>query len=157
MLTSWVTEILKQSTDTESAIKVAQALARAAFALSERLKQVIDYQFGGPSFRIDVLDRLLRKERELDALRQRTQAGGAHRCGDPTNLNALLDQRFREYTELAQITTTYNVTKEQRQELEAYLDARRREIYLGDADRVRRAISTYHVNQITDKACQIVS
>jgi hypothetical protein len=143
VINPWVAEILERGGDADAAVRHAQSLAREAFALSDSLKDHIDRDFGGSHFRTQQLETLLRKERELDALRLRISAGGKGRAGDH-NLTSLLQRRMREYTSLAvEIGQALPQSAERRRRLEAYLDARRRQLYLGDADRVRLAIRGY--------------
>ena len=143
VLNPWVAEILEQGGDTDTAVLQAQKLAREAFAVSDGLKDHIDRDFGGSQFRTELLEALLRKERELDALRQRIQTGGPGRQSDSGNLASLLQRRMHEYTQLAISIGRNPFSAERRQQLETYLDARRRQLYLGDAERVRTAISEF--------------
>jgi hypothetical protein len=143
VINPWVAEILERGGDTDAAVRYAQRLARDAFQVSESLKGLIDRDFGGSGFRIGLLEALLHKERELDALRQRIFGGGRTRQGDQENLRGLLQRRMHEYTRLAAEIAKHPVCPERRDRLEAYLDARRRQLYLGDADRVRVAISDF--------------
>lgn len=143
VLNPWMAEILEQGGDADAAVLQAQKLAREAFALSDGLKSHIDRDFGGPNFRTEQLEALLRKERELDALRQRIQAGGPGRQSDGGSLVNLLQRRMHEYTHLALEIGKQQFSAERRRQLETYLDARRRQLYLGDAERVRAAISDF--------------
>jgi HEPN domain-containing protein len=150
VINPWVAEILERGGDTDAAVCHAQSLAREAFCLSDSLKTSIDRDFGGSHFRTHQLESLLRKERELDALRQRIFGGGAARSGDRGNLTALLQRRMHEYTSLATEIGKQNISVERRRRLEAYLEARRRQLYLGDADRVRTAISDFLLTCVTN-------
>lgn len=116
-------------------------MAHQAFKVSNLLKHDIDRSFGGKDFRIDQLEALLRKERELDALRQRISYGGG-RADDPQSLRELLQKRMREYTQLAKNITSCSSSELHREKIESYLEARRCQLYLGDADRVRRALAS---------------
>lgn len=145
VMTPWVSQILELGGDTETAVRRAQAMAREAFSVSNALGAVIEKEFGR-SFRQQSLEGLLRRERELDALRQRVARGGSLRAGDSDSMSALLQKRMREYTTLAQEILSQDICQERRQRLERYLEARRQELYLGDADRVRSAIGEFLTN-----------
>lgn len=150
VINPWVAEILERGGDADAAVRHAQTLAREAFALSDSLKGHIDRDFGGPEFRTQQLEKLLRAERELDALRQRMARGGRSRSGDPASLSTLLQRRMHEYTRLAVDIGKQHITAERRSRLERYLDARRRQLYLGDAERVRTAISDFLMTCVTN-------
>lgn len=150
VINPWVAEILERGGDADEAVRHAQALAREAFALSDSLKGHIDRDYGGPEFRTQQLEKLLRTERELDALRQRLVQGGKNRASDPSNLASLLQRRMHEYTRLAIEIGNQHITPERRARLESYLDARRRQLYLGDAERVRTAISDFLMTCVTN-------
>ena len=150
VINPWVAEILEQGGGTDAAVRHAQSLAREAFTLSDSLKDSIDRDFGGPHFRTHQLEALLRKERELDALRQRIFGGGKGRQGDSGNLTNILQRRMHEYTSLASEIGRQPITSERRRRLETYLDARRRQLYLGDAERVRVAISDFLLTCVTN-------
>lgn len=144
VINPWVAEILERGGDTDAAVRHAQSLARQAFASSDSLKGLIDRDFGGSYFRTGCLEALLHKERELDALRLRIALGGKGRAGDQPNLTALLQRRMHQYTRLAvEIAQQAGCCPKRRRLLEVYMEARRRQLYLGDADRVRAAIGAY--------------
>ena len=145
MMAPWVSQILELGGDTETAVRRAQAMAREAFSVSNALGVVIEKEFGR-SFRQQSLEGLLRRERELDALRQRVARGGSLRAGDSDSMSVLLQKRMREYTTLAHEILSQDISEERRQRLERYLEARRQELYLGDAERVRSAISEFLTN-----------
>lgn len=150
VMNPWVAEILEKGGGTDDAVRRAQLMAREAFALSDTLKREIDRDFGS-CFR-NQLETLLSKERELDALRQRIFGGGVGRSGDKGNLVTILQRRMHEYISLASTLGRLEVSSEQRLRLEAYLDARRRQLYLGDAERVRTAISDFLLGRMSDVA-----
>ena len=150
VINPWVAEILEQGGDTDAAVRHAQTLAREAFALSDSLKGHIDRDFGGPEFRTQQLEKLLRAERELDALRHRISDGRQGRAGDRGSLSSILQRRMHEYTRLAVDIGKQVISSERRQRLESYLDARRRQLYLGDAERVRTAISEFLMTCVTN-------
>lgn len=144
VINPWVAEILEQGGDVHAAVRRAQGLAREAFTLSDSLNKEIDRDFGGPGFRTQQLEVLLRKERELDALRQRLMGSGKARAADQgCSLRGLLQRRMHEYTRLAAEMAKMALSGERRYRLEAYLEARRRQLYLGDAERVRVAITDF--------------
>ena len=145
VMAPWVSQILELCGDTETAVRRAQAMAREAFSVSNALGVVIEKEFGR-SFRQQSLEGLLRRERELDALRQRVARGGSLRAGDSDSMSVLLQKRMREYTTLAHEILSQDISEERRQRLERYLEARRQELYLGDAERVRSAISEFLTN-----------
>lgn len=145
VMAPWVAQILQLGGDTETAVRHAQAMAREAFTISNSLGSQIDRDFGRP-FRAQTLETLLRRERELDALRQRVARGGSLRAGDRDSMSTLLQKRMKEYTALAHEILSRDISSERRGRLERYLDARRQELYLGDAERVRSAISEFLTN-----------
>lgn len=140
VINPWVAEILEQGGGTDAAVRHAQLLAREAFAVSDRLRAHIDREFGSSQFRTEQLETLLAKERELDALRQRVGRGGLCRQNDRGNLSQLLQRRMHEYINQAVSIARLPFSAERRQRLQDYLEARRRQLYLGDAERVRAAI-----------------
>lgn len=141
VINPWVAEILEQGGGTDAAVRHAQLLAREAFAVSDKLRSHIDRDFGSSQFRTEQLEGLLSRERELDALRLRLDRGGLSRQNDRGNLIGLLQRRMHEYIHLAVSIARLPFSAERRQRLQAYLEARRRQLYLGDAERVRAAIS----------------
>ena len=145
VMAPWVAQILERGGDTETAVKHAQTLAREAFKVSNSLGDEIDRDFGS-SFRAQTLESLLRRERELDALRQRVARGCSLRAGDDSSMSNLLQKRMHEYTSLAQEVLKTELSPMKRQRVESYLDARRQQLYLGDAERVRSAISEFLTN-----------
>lgn len=143
---SWVAQILESGGDTEAVVRRAQAMAREAFSLSSALGAQIDREYG-KDFRTRSLEGLLRRERELDALRRRiARGGGLRRAGDQDSLDSLLQKRMTEYTSLAHKILQREFSLERRERLEQYLEARRKELYLGDAERVRLAIGEFLTN-----------
>ncbi len=145
VMAPWVSQILERGGDTEAAVRHAQSLAREAFVVSNTLGTQIDRDFG-PAFRAQALESLLRRERELDALRQRVARGGSLRAGDDGSMSSLLQKRMHEYTTLAQDVLKADISPAKRERVESYLEARRQQLYLGDADRVRSAISEFLTN-----------
>lgn len=137
----WVATLLQEEGDTERVVRRAQELAREAFQVSNALTREIDGDFGNAEFRLQRLEPLLRVERELDALRLRVRGVGRTRAHDPQNLNRLLQSRLEEYRRQAEEVWGSASLPARRQRLERYLEARRRQLYLGDAERVRTVLS----------------
>ncbi len=149
VINPWVAEILEQGGGTDAAVRHAQLLAREAFAVSDKLRSHIDREFGSSQFRTEQLETLLAKERELDALRQRVGRGGLCRQNDQGSLSNLLQRRMHEYIRQAISIARLPFSAERKQRLHDYLEARRRQLYLGDAERVRAAISDVLLSCVT--------
>lgn len=124
----------------EEGVKNAQRMAREAFQTGRKVGQQIDISFGGPSFRQTVLEPLLQKERQITALETRLERGGRARGSDALDLRGLIARRREEY-ELLRCNCALNLPSKERQDLvEAYIESRRRQLYLGDASAVRRVL-----------------
>ncbi len=135
--------LLQQGRNLDEAVLEAQSLARQAFSHARRLQRVLEKNPRTNTFRQEILEPLIRKEREVLALQERVNQGGSHRVSDQANLSALLRRRQREY-ELLRLEVPYHQLPEDlRGVVSDYLEARRREIYLGDAERFRRAALEY--------------
>lgn len=115
-------------------------MAREAFAECRRLTRQLDRTFGGPDFRQSVLEPMLSKERQITALQKRLERGGSGRGTDPLDLKSLLERHRREYDLLRCNCTLNMLTPERQSQIEAYIEARRRQIYLGDAEAVRQVL-----------------
>ncbi len=143
MNSPWFAEIFEKGGDLSDVVHHAQGLARAAFQESDALGAVLDKHFGCSAFRQNLLEPLLRKERELEALRERELRGGPVRTSDGSNLGSLLTRRQAEYQGIVDELQAADLAAQQKLEVDAYLDARRRQLYLGDADRVRNTVREF--------------
>ncbi len=143
MLEPIIGQILSQGHSLEDAVREAQSLAREAYRSARSLQCKLDGNPRTRTVREDLLEPLLRKEREVIALSERVAAGGSRRTSDSCQLSALLRRRQREYEILCLEIPYHQLCREFRGLVEAYLEARRKEIYLGDAERFRRAVFDY--------------
>lgn len=143
MLEPIIGQILSRGHSLEDAVREAQTLAREAYRKARTLQQKLEENPRTRTVREDLLEPLLRKEREVIALNERVVAGGRRRTSDRCQLSALLRRRQREYEILRLEIPYHQLCREFQDVVEAYLEARRKEIYLGDAERFRRAVFDY--------------
>lgn len=135
-----ISQLLDLDGDLEHSVRLAQKLAREAFKQVAKLGSQLDEDYGQWDFREGVVEPLIAKERQIEALRHRLARGGRARNGDRANLEALLQRRIREFDALNDLAPWEELAPAHRQKVEEYIDARRKMLYLGDADKVRSAL-----------------
>ena len=140
MFNRLISQLLDLGGDLDQSVRVAQNLAREAFKQVACLSSQIDESFGNWDFREGVVEPIIAKERQVEALRHRLARGGKGRNDDRSNLEALLNRRVREFEALNDLAPWDELAPEHRQKVEEYIEARRRMLYLGDADKVRSAL-----------------
>ncbi len=116
----------------------AQKLARRAHRQAEMAHQAIDATPEGQKLRQDFIDPLLTREREIRALTNRISQGGPLRATDTFCLQARLQAKRQDYERLRQEMDWSGVPRSLKFQIADYVEARRREIRLGDAELVRR-------------------
>lgn len=121
----------------ERAVQQAQSLARSAHRKAEALRTQLLREPAGQELLSQMVDPLLRYEREMRALRERIRLGGPRRAGD-TSLEARLQRCGRRFEELKEELPWDELDRELKVQIYEYVEARRREVRLGDAESVRR-------------------
>lgn len=121
----------------EGAVQQAQALARSAHRKAEALRRRLLNEPAGDELLIELVDPLLRCEREMRALRERIRRGGPRRAGD-TSLEARLERCGQRFQELREELPWEELDRGLKIQVYEYVEARRREVRLGDAENVRR-------------------
>lgn len=142
MKSPWFADIFERGGDLTDVVHHAQSLARVAFQESDALGNLLDKHCGS-AFRQNLLEPLLRKERELEALRERELRGGPVRTSDRGNLGSLVTRRQTEYQSIVDELQAADLAEQQKTEVDAYLDARRRQLFMGDAERVRNTVREF--------------
>lgn len=135
-----MTAALPHGKSLEEGVRYAQRLAREAFSQGRLLRAELDSLFGDSDFRESVLEPMLAKERQITALKARLNRGGATRGSDVLDLKTLLDRYQKEHHLLFCNCALNVLTEERRRAVDAYVESRRRQLYLGDADAVRRVL-----------------
>jgi hypothetical protein len=140
VLESFVRNMLRHGASPEEVIEKAISMSREAYHKLANLEIKLDRAFGSSSFRKNTIDPLLSKERQIDAIRARTQRGGKVRTSDGDNLQSLLGRCLQEYEALRFEFPWSELELANRRLVTSYIDERRNHLQLGDAERVR---STY--------------
>lgn len=137
MLESFVKQMMKSGANSDEIVRQAISLSRDAFQQVAKFEKAIDRLFGSP-FRKKTIDVLLDKERQIDALRERSQRGESTRNSDKQNLQALLSRRIREYEALRADFPWNDLKLADRNLVKSYITERRKQLRLGDPERVKR-------------------
>ncbi len=122
----------------EGAVQQAQSLARSAHRKAEALRGLMRREPAGYELLTEVVDPLLRYEREIRALEQRIQRGGPRRVGDHS-LDRRLERCHEHFENLKERLPWEELDRELKIQIYEYVEARRREVRLGDAESVRHA------------------
>ena len=126
-------------TSLEGAVQQAQSLARSAHRKAEALRNRLYREPAGFELVTEVVDPLLRYEREIRALNQRIK-GGPRRAGDIA-LDRRLERCHEHFDNLKQQLPWEELDRDLKVQIYEYVEARRREVRLGDAESVRQHTS----------------
>lgn len=124
----------------ETTILEAQRLARQAHYQAEAARQVISDTAGGTALLGEVIDPLLYKEREVWALRDRLARGGPGRACDGVGLERILSSKEAAYRDLVARLDWENLPYRLKIQVSEYVQARRRAVRFGDAERIREQL-----------------
>lgn len=119
----------------------AATLARGAYRKLANLEARLDSLFGSSEFRLNSIDPLLDKERQLEAIRRRVTHGGRCRTSDRGNLASLLSKREHEYDALKQQFPWDDLSLRGNLLVSQYLQERRIHLRMSDPERVRALYS----------------
>ena len=139
MLENLVNKMLRQGASSQEVLVAAIELSREAFQRIVGLERQIDQAFGGMSFRQGTIEPLLKKERQIEAIRARAERGGSLRTSDTANLQTLLGQRMAEYESLNFDFPWSTLSASKKILVQSYIQERREHLELGDAERVKSA------------------
>lgn len=141
-LVSGLAENYCQSSDPDETVREAQRLARKAHYETEAARAAIDRSATGRVLRLDVIDPLLHREREIRALRLRMDQGGSGRACDALGLERILALKEATYDELVARLDWDAMPRSLKFQVSQYVEARRRSIRFGDAEQIRRQAVT---------------
>jgi hypothetical protein len=131
--------MLRQGASSQEVLVAAIELSREAFQRLVSLEQQLDRAFGGNDFRHHSIEPLLKKQRQIDAIRSRAERGGSLRTSDTANLQTLLGQRVAEYESLYFDFPWSTLSASKRNLVQSYIQERRDHLELGDSERVKSA------------------
>ena len=123
-------------------------LSREAYGRLVVLEKQLD-----PELRKNIIDPLLDKERQIEAIRSRAARGGTLRTSDQGNLQALLKRRVSEYEALCYEFPWNSLSPQSKALVERYISERREHLTLGDSERVRAAYLESTSDAVTAIAC----
>jgi hypothetical protein len=139
LLEKLVEKMLRQGASSQEVLVAAIELSREAFQRLVTLERQLDRAFGGTQFRQGTIEPLLKKERQIEAIRARAERGGTLRDSDTANLQTILGRRIAEYEALRYEFPWSNLTASKRLLVQNYIQERRDHLELGDAERVKLA------------------
>lgn len=133
-----VRHMLGQGATAEDVLQSAMNLSREAYHKLTNIEKLLDQAFGSQKFRKETIEPLLKKERELEAIKSRASRGEQIRTSDrDNNLKALLRRRQREYAKLQADFPWFRLELDSRRLVKSYLKERREHLLFGDVELVR--------------------
>ncbi|MGE0495520.1 MAG: hypothetical protein AB7S38_40320 [Vulcanimicrobiota bacterium] len=133
-----VSSLEKTYHDPSVTVAEAQKLARKAHQEGELARQAIDSSEQGYKLRLEIVDPLLAREREIQALKSRLNQGGPTRATDNFCLGKRLRAKKADYDRLRASLVWEDLPRKLKFQLADYVAARRREVRFGDAETVRK-------------------
>lgn len=139
MLHSFITKMLQRGAELDETLMHAASLSRQAYTKFSKLQSRIDLALGSPQFRVETLDPLVDKARQIDAIRSRAERGGHTRTTDRGSLSSLLQRRLNEYQLLEDAFPWSDLEPSVKALVESYIHERKSHHLFGDIERITSA------------------